>query len=542
MDMSPYRDLFISEARSHLSAFCELIVHLEDSPGDSAAIAELFRHAHSLKGMAATMGYEQIVGIAHLMEDLMSRVRSGEFELLPALADLLLEGSDALSRLVMLIESGSNSLEDTAGLIDQLTAYDPSAATAAAPRTHPPLEAAKTPRETHEPAPHQFRQTDSFKSIRIKTETLDHLVNITGELITNRYRLAESIHLANAAECREPLDQLTTLLRNLRDEVFKARMLPFAFIAERFPRLVRDLARKQGKEVHFQLSGKDIELDRGILEEIAEPIVHILRNAVDHGLETADERVMAGKPFSGVISLVVTRDKDHVEIVIADDGRGMDPERLKLKAVDKGLISLEQAAKMTPQEAYQLVCTPGFSTAETVTDVSGRGVGMDAVHEAVHKLAGVLTIQSQNGQGSRFIMRLPMTVSIIHALIVQCGPFEIAFPLNVVTRTVELQRSEIFEKDGRSTILLADDALPIRSLRTALHLPAASEPEGALLPVVVCDVGGTRVAFNVDSISGQKEIFIRPLRAPLSYLRGVSGATITGDGRVLFVADADALV
>ena len=541
MDMSPYRDLFISEARSHLSAFCELIVRLEESPGDSAAIDELFRHAHSLKGMAATMGYEQIVGVAHLMEDLLSRVRSGEFELLPPLADLLLEGSDTLSRLVLQIESGSNSVEDTAGLIDKLAAYNPSAEVPSAPRGNPPHEAAETPRETHEPAPHQFRQTDSFKSIRIKTETLDHLVNITGELITNRYRLAESIQLADAAECREPLNQLTALLRNLRDEVLKARMLPFAFIAERFPRLVRDLARKQGKEVHFELSGKDIELDRGILEEITEPIVHILRNAVDHGLEAADDRVMVGKPFGGTISLTVTRDKDYVEIVIADDGRGMDPERLKLKAIDKGLISPEQATKMTPQEAYQLVCAPGFSTAETVTDVSGRGVGMDAVREAVHKLAGVLTIQSQKGQGSRFIMRLPITVSIIHALIVQCGQFEIAFPLNVVTRTVELHRSEIYEEEGRSTILLADAALPIRSLRTALQLPAASEPEGALLPVVVCDVGGTQVAFNVDRISGQKEIFIRPLRAPLSYLRGVSGATITGDGRVLFVADANAL-
>ena len=196
---------------------------------------------------------------------------------------------------------------------------------------------------------------------------------------------------------------------------------------------------------------------------------------------------------------------------------------------------------MTPQEAYQLVCKPGFSTAETVTDISGRGVGMDAVREAVHSLGGVLTIQSQSGQGSRFVMRLPITVSIIHALIVQCGQFEVAFPLNVVARTLELKPAEIIEESGRSSVTLDEIKLPFRSLRQALNLPTIPGTEGGLLPTVVCDVGSTQVAFGVDRISGQQEIFVRPLRSPLSHLRGVSGATITGDGKVLFVADASAL-
>ncbi|NTV49922.1 MAG: chemotaxis protein CheA [Geobacteraceae bacterium] len=539
MDMSLYRDLFVSESRSHLSAFSELIVHLEESPDDPAAIDELFRHAHSMKGMAATMGYDQIVGIAHAMEDLLGRIRSGEFQLFPALTDILLAGSDALARLVSGIESG-DELEDTTALLERIVTFDPSdKAHTNPPPALPPQGADKalvTPA-----VPHQFRRTDSFKSIRIKTETLDQLVNITGELITNRYRMAESIRMADAVECREPLHQLTALLRTLRDEVFKARMLPFSFIADRFPRLVRDLARKQGKEVHFQLEGKEIELDRGILEEITEPIVHILRNAVDHGLETADERVLAGKPFGGTITLAVCRDKDHVEIIISDDGRGMDPELLKLKAVEKGIISSEQASQMVPEEAYQLICKPGFSTAATVTDISGRGVGMDAVREAVHALAGVITIKSQRGLGSRFVMRLPITVSIIHALIVQCGPFEIAFPLTVVKRTLELKRTEIRKESGGSTIISEDHSLRLRSLRHALYLTELPENDDDLLPIVICDVGGILLAFSADSISGQQEIFVRPLRSPLSHLRGFSGATVTGDGRVLFVADASAL-
>jgi two-component system, chemotaxis family, sensor kinase CheA len=479
------------------------------------------------------------VALAHLMEDLLGRIRSGEFALLPPLADLLLEGCDTLTRLVSGVESGSDVLEDTAGLVERLESFDPTAETQPhiqddQPHDHAPPQSAAS-------APHQFRQTDSFKSIRIKTETLNHLVNITGELITNSYRMAEAVRRADASECREPLGQLAALLRNLRDEVFKARMLPFSFIAERFPRLVRDLARKQEKEVSFLLEGNEIELDRGILEEIAEPIVHILRNSVDHGMESADERVLAGKPRGGTITLTVCRDKDHVEIIIADDGRGMDPELLKLKGVEKRLISPEQAAQMTPQEAFQLVCTPGFSTAATVTDISGRGVGMDAVREAVHALGGILTIQSQKGQGSRFAMRLPITVSIIHAMMIQCGQFEIAFPLAVVTRTVELKRSELREESGRTTVILDDLTLPVRSLRLALQLPETAEAEGALLPAIICDVGGKLVAFSGDRISGQQEIFVRPLRSPLSHLRGVSGATITGDGRVLFVADASVL-
>jgi two-component system chemotaxis sensor kinase CheA len=539
MDMSLYRDLFVSESRSHLSAFSDLIVHLEESPDDPAAIDELFRHAHSMKGMAATMGYDQIVGIAHAMEDLLGRIRSGEFQLFPALTDILLAGSDALGRLVSGIESG-DELEDTTALLERIVTFDPSEKA----HTNPPsgLTPQTADKDLVTPAvPHQFRRTDSFKSIRIKTETLDQLVNITGELITNRYRMAESIRMADATECREPLHQLTALLRTLRDEVFKARMLPFSFIAERFPRLVRDLARKQGKEVHFQLEGKEIELDRGILEEITEPIVHILRNAVDHGLETADERVLAGKPFGGTITLTVCRDKDHVEIIINDDGRGMDPEILKLKALEKGIISSVQASQMVPEEAYQLICKPGFSTAATVTDISGRGVGMDAVREAVHALAGIITIKSQRGLGSRFVMRLPITVSIIHALIVQCGPFEIAFPLTVVKRTLELKRTEIRKESGDPTIISGDHSLRIRSLRHALHLRELPEDDNALLPIVVCDVGGILQAFSTDRISGQQEIFVRPLRSPLSHLRGFSGATVTGDGRVLFVADASVL-
>ena len=388
---------------------------------------------------------------------------------------------------------------------------------------------------------HQFRQSDSLKSIRIKTETLDHLVNIAGELITNRHRLAECVRKSGLPAFDEPLYQLSALLRELRDVVFKARMVPFVFIAERFPRLVRDLARKQGKEVVFHIEGKNIELDRGVLEEIAEPLVHILRNAVDHGMDTPDERVASGKPYNGEISLTVIRDKDHVDIVVEDDGRGMNPEFLKSKALEKGIITSEQASAMMSQEAFMLICSPGFSTAETVSEISGRGVGMDAVRNAVHSLGGVLSIYSEAGLGSRIVLRLPITVSIIHVLMVRSGKLEVAFPVNVVTRTLELAREDIIDVSGQKVIDLEGIRVPVRSLNRLLGQPVLSSVAANIVPAVVCEVGGSLVAFITDRLLGQQEIFVRPLATPLSFIKGISGATITGDGRVIFVIDAASL-
>ena len=306
MDMSPYRELFVSESRNHIATFNELIVQLEDNVSDHAVINEMFRHAHSLKGMAATMQFDAVTSLAHRMEDLLGQVRSNEIAFCPALADLLLEGSDLLAGMVSVIENGEEQLPDAASLIERLTSFTSESSESI--KTPEPLPAdvlsetmaADSPQSTH-----QFRQTDSFKSVRVKTDTLDRLVNITGELITTRHRLMDRARRHASPALDEPLHQLSALLRELRDEVFKARMLPFVIVAERFPRLVRDLARKQGKEVSLQIEGKEIELDRGILEEITEPLVHILRNAVDHGMEKPDARRAAGKSTGGVITITV---------------------------------------------------------------------------------------------------------------------------------------------------------------------------------------------------------------------------------------------
>jgi len=543
MDMSQYRDLFVSESKGHIQVFNELIVELEDNAADTAALDELFRHAHSLKGMAATMQYQAIADLAHRMEDLLSKVRGGEIGFTPSLADILLEGSDVLAAMVSVIEADDEHLPDAADLVNRLAGFS---AADSAPSPQPAggldTEPEGGDRDQAGAAPdHQFRHTDSFKSVRVKTETLDRLVNITGELLTTRYRLADRALRCEGAQLEEPLNRLSMLLRELRDEVFQARMLPFSFVADRFPRLVRDLSRKQGKEILFQVEGKEIELDRGILEEISEPLVHILRNAVDHGMEMPEARIAAGKPGPGTIRIAVSRDKDCVNIVVSDDGRGMDPVRLAGKAVEKGLLSREQASALTRHEALMLICAPGFSTAETVSDISGRGVGMDAVRTAVHALGGGLVIESAAGRGSRFLLRLPISVSIIHALLVECGPLTIAFPVNAVKRTIELRAGEISGEREHAFFSLDGGQVPLRSLNRLLGQSSVPDP-GALIPAVVIEAGGVVTGLTADRLLGQREIFVKPLGIPLCRLKGVTGGAITGDGRIVYVMDASALL
>jgi two-component system chemotaxis sensor kinase CheA len=543
MDMSQYRDLFVSESKGHLQVFNELIVRLEDNAADTAAVDELFRHAHSLKGMAATMQYQAVADLAHRMEDLLSRVRSGEIGFAASLADLLLEGSDALAAMVSAIEADDDRLPDFTDLVNRLAGF---CATDSPPPPQPAGgfddEPGADERNRGTMAPdHQPRHSDSFKSVRVKTETLDRLVNITGELITTRYRLADRALQIEGVQLDEPLNRLSMLLRELRDEVFQARMLPFSFVADRFPRLVRDLSRKQGKEIQFHVEGKEIELDRGILEEISEPLVHILRNAVDHGMETPEQRIAAGKPGPGTIRIVVTRDKDCVNIVVADDGRGMDPGRLADKAVEKGVLSREQANGLTRHEALMLVCAPGFSTAETVSDISGRGVGMDAVRVAVQALGGGLAIESDTGRGSRFLLRLPISVSIIHALLVECGQVTIGFPVNGIKRTIELGNGEIAEEEGELFFSLDGRQVRLKSLNRLLGQPLPPDAR-AQVPAVVIEAGNVMAGLAVDRLLGQREIFVKPLGIPLNRIKGLTGGAITGDGRIVYVMDAASLL
>jgi len=536
MDMSQYFDLFISEAREHVRKIVELTVLLEASTADRPTIDALFRSAHSIKGMAASMGFSAIAELAHKMEDLMDRVRHG----LPvdsSLFDLLLAGSDHLSSMIDDVENGGTGAGNAARLVESICAYSPEEQGA------PPPIAGETPVESAVPAKadEPFAGTSPYswevpQTVRVKTDTLDSFVNTTGELITVKHRLALLAASCRDAGFSEAMRDLGRHLRELHDQVMAVRLMPLNAITERLPRMVRDLARKSGKEVGFTLQGCELELDRSILEVLGDPLAHILRNCVDHGIEPLAERLAAGKPAGGVISLEVARQKDQVEITIADDGRGMDPETICASAVAKGVISDEKAAALSTHEKLMLVCQPGFSTAATVSEISGRGVGMDVVRTTLQSLGGSLAIAAEQGKGSTFILKLPLTVAIINVLLVTVGRLTVAVPLTAVIRTLELKRDEVASIDGEEVIFHNDEEIPLLPLQSLLNFTAPSE-SGENLAVFIAEIKGRRVGVQVDRVLGHQEVFVKPLARPLSSLPGLNGAAILGDGQIIFILD-----
>lgn len=523
MDLSRYRDLFVSEARDHLRALGSLSMRGDRADLDTGTVNEMFRHAHSLKGMAATMQADPVRLLAHALEDLLARLRDNRSTGSPDLADLLLTAVDTLEQMVAALSRGQKP-QPAPELIQRLHRFGSTAeaATAALPPLTVPNADGLRPEE--EP------------TTRIKTALLDRLVNLSGELLTVRHSIEDWIRQHRADTLRQPLKELSVLLRQLQNEIVQARMVPFSSIVERFPRMVRDVARSCGKQVSLQTLGEDIELDRGILEQISEPLLHLLRNAVDHGIEPAAQRIAAGKAATGTIRLTVGRQADQITLEIADDGRGMDPVALRARAVDQGLLSREQAAALSAEESLLLACMPGFSTATTITEVSGRGVGMDVVQNAIQRLGGRLTIEAAPGRGTSITLHLPVSVAVMHALLVSCGGLQLAVPVNALNGTLEIRGDSLIQREQELCVMHNGIELPLRNLARFLCRREAL-PSSDLLPVLLTESNRQPVGLLVDRILGQQELFIRPLTQPLASLRGISGSCLLGNGDVIFVID-----
>lgn len=555
MDMSQYKNLFLNEAREYVKSINESIVALEESPGERSLIDSLFRGAHSLKGMAASMDYGDVVQVAHSMEDLMILVREGKLPFEPGVADLLLEGIDLIDGLLHDVEHDQEPRRPVGELPRRLAEYQPQEAQAGQPQAGAERPAAQERAAADagegaapavaeaapaaQKAPETERGGESLaelSTVRVRTELLDHLINLTGELVTNKQRLIAVAGELASPQLDDALSETGKLLRALHDEVMRVRLMPFDAICDRFQRSVRSLAKRSGKEIHFELSGREIGLDRGILEQLIDPLNHILRNAVDHGMEESAERLAAGKTSRGRVELSVARNRDRVNITVSDDGRGMDPQRMIQTAIKKQLVTPEEAALLSPRQALMLSCIPGFSTAREVTDLSGRGVGMDAVNAAIHKLGGSLSIESEPGAGSRFTMMVPMSVAIIHALVVRCGRVKGAVPVTAVHRTVELRREQIETVGKRQVFHLDDEAIQLLSLNRVLGLPLGRFPDG-IVPLFVTEAKGRRVGLVVDQLLGQQELFVKPLGRPLSGLKGLAGGATLGDGEIITIFD-----
>jgi two-component system chemotaxis sensor kinase CheA len=534
MDMSQYRELFISETREHLRTFNELIVALESAADDRENIDSLFRTAHSIKGMAASMGYGEITELAHKIEDLMDQVRKKLLVFEPAIADLLLEGGDLLEGLVNDVDTGVTEERDLGDFLQRLIGYAPNQAKEATAPSPEPLNIELSKEKIV--GERQEKLLVSRQTIRVRTEILDNLINITGELITNKHRLMNVGRELGAVRLSEALEELNQLIRGLHNEVMNVRMMPFASITDRFPRIVRDLARKSGKDVVFEIEGKEIELDRGILEELADPLVHILRNAVDHGLESGTLRLACGKDAQGRIRLSASREKDQVIITIEDDGRGMDPAKLIAKALDMGIITTEASKLLSPRDALLLISSPGFSTAQEINDVSGRGVGMDVVRSTIRTLGGTLAIESELGKGACITLKLPLTIAIINVLLVECAGLIFAVPVTCILRTMEIREEMIATRGKHKVFYLNEEPIPLLSMNRIFGMQVPP-PRGKIVTLFVTEVRGRKVALVVDRFLGHQEVFVKPLGRPLNKMKGLAGGAILGDGKVIFILD-----
>ena len=550
MDMSQYRDLFVAETREYLGSMNESIVDLERGPGDREAIDSLFRFAHSIKGMAASMGYQDIAELAHAMEDLMDRVRKGDALPVAAVVDALLGGVDLLDEMVVAIEKGGTGCGNIAEVVLRLKRCscaqgkdtDCRREDRKPEESHVHSKAADTGGGTETGEPEiGGGQSGALQTVRVKTEVLDNLINITGELITNRHRLLVLAHEMEMPGLNDAIGELSRNLRDLQGEVMKLRLMPFAVLADRFSRIVRDLASKSGKVAAMEIRGKDIGIDRGVLEKLADPLVHLLRNAVDHGLEKMEERLAAGKPPSGKITLEIAREKDHVAITVADDGRGMDPARLIESAIERKLVKPEDGRVISPKEAFMLTCIPGFSTAHRVTDISGRGVGMDVVRNSVQVLGGRISIDSEVGRGTRIAITVPLTVSIIHVLLVTCSDITVGFPIGRILRVLDVRRSQITSQGKRRVLRLDDEVISVLSLNRLLGVPH-SRISGDFVPTIITELRGKKVGLVVDRFEGQREVFLKPLGRPMGSLKGAAGGAILGDGRAVIVLDTERLL
>jgi two-component system chemotaxis sensor kinase CheA len=368
------------------------------------------------------------------------------------------------------------------------------------------------------------RRAEQARTVRVRTELLDHFINLAGEMITQRHRLHSAQKNHDWEDLRGGIDGMARLVTDLHHHILKVRMMPLESITGHLPRVVRDLSRKSGKQVSFTLSGEEIELDRAILEELADPLVHMVRNAVDHGIEQ-----------SGRVRIEARREKDLVVLEVMDDGRGIDPEAVRRKAVQRGLLSAEQVRQLPESDLLLLVCRPGFSTADEVTDVSGRGVGMDVVKTVVESFGGTVELFSRPGKGTRIQLKLPLSVAIIQLLLVRCGTQLVGLPITCVQQLLTLTRDQIQSSGKRLAVRYDDAIVPLLSLRKMLQIETT--PLSGSIPVVVTEMRGRRIGLVVDALAGQREAFVKTLEFPLNQIAGVTGASILGDGRILFVID-----
>ncbi|MEM2111881.1 MAG: chemotaxis protein CheA [Candidatus Bathyarchaeia archaeon] len=565
IDMSQYRQLFIEEAREHIDNMTRALLAVEKDPKNTDALNSLFRSAHTLKGSSAMMGFKDIADLTHAMEDVFDKLRKGE-SVGTELVNIIFECIDALTNRLDQLQNGIDVLMETETLVEKLktcaktmeTSVKVEDKTVKRKSTRSEkidkstfetkrIQAAEDELEKNEQLaevsemlrPFDFRST---QTIRIHFKQLDKLMNLTGELVINKIALLQAVSMNKYEQLKRVSGAMDRLITELQDLVTRIRMVPVSQIFDRFPRLVRDLSLKKGKKVELIMEGKDIEVDRTVLDEIGEPLVHLIRNCVDHGIEYPEERIKLGKPPTGLIKLSAHRESDHVIIEIEDDGAGIDPEVVKKVAVEKGFVSKFEAEKMSDDQLINMIFIPGFSTAKEVTETSGRGVGMDVVKTKVESLGGSIQLKTEVNKGTKVTLRLPLTVAIIKSLLVEVNGQTFAIPSSHISEVVRMPKKEVKDLGMIEVIEVRGKVVPLLKLHDLLKLKNPRQTDHYEVVLTNVDREGLKYGIIVDSVLRLQEILIKPLDENLLNVKGFSGATILGDGQVVLVLDIHKLI
>ncbi|MUK89039.1 chemotaxis protein CheA [Ornithinibacillus sp. L9] len=659
MDTNQYIEVFLDESREHLQSVNDNLLKLEKQPEELTIVSEIFRSAHTLKGMAATMGFEDVASLTHQMENVLDKIRNGELVVTTEVIDVTFSAIEALEEMVESISNGNDGKKDVTELVSKLEKIENGSSTHELHESTPSktsdtlfemdeyqstiisqaaeqgyqvvqitvqlnddciLKAARaymvfeklenkgeivqtipsveeieegnfeqdfsllmvtketntdiekvihsvseinqvevseftlekannnekqeskpesvTP-DTNTEAP-QGKQKQS-KTIRVNLERIDNLMNLFEEVVIDRSRLEDLAQKLKEPELTETIENMTRVTEDMQGLMLSMRMVPVEQVFNRFPRMVRGLAKELEKEINLEITGADTELDRTVIDEIGDPLVHLIRNSLDHGVESPAKRRESGKPEEGNVSLRAFHSGNHVFIEIEDDGAGINRDKVEAKAIENGLLSAEHSEVLSDEEIYQLIFSSGFSTADQISDISGRGVGLDVVRSKIESLGGNIIVESEPGKGSKFSIQLPLTLSILSTLLVNVQDEIYAVPLSAIVETMLLDETQIMSVQGQKVIDFRGKVVPIVSLREIFDVPRQDESKEENA-VVIIHKGDKMAGLLVDSFIGQKEVVLKSLGNYLRDVFAISGATILGDGQVSLIIDPNALV
>lgn len=673
MDTSQYLEIFIDESKEHLQAMNEHLLQLEKDPENLSIVNEVFRSAHTLKGMSATMGYEDLANLTHKLENVLDAIRNQQISVTLDIMDTVFSSVDDLEAMVEDISAGGEGKRNVEAIVQKLLVIEQGEAAAALDVLDKPagetvlqydefertvidqskeqgfscveinvslradcvLKAARVfmvfevlekcgeviktvpsseqleeekfdetftvtlitketaadlqekvkkvseveqvnvtevgsldEPEQHQPAteavvqaaevsvpaaieqpkqPEAKKEEDkpknavSNKTIRVNIERLDILMNLFEELVIDRGRLESISSELNHTELNETVERMSRISGDLQNIILNMRMVPVETVFNRFPKLVRQLSRDLNKQIHLDIIGAETELDRTVIDEIGDPLVHLIRNAGDHGIEMPEDRLAKGKPAEGTIKLKAYHSGNHVFIEIEDDGAGINKDRVLKKALDKGIVTQEQSLGMTDRQIFELIMASGFSTAEVISDLSGRGVGLDVVKTTIESLGGSITIDSVEGSGSIFSIQLPLTLSIISVMLVEVEKEKYAVPLSSIIETAIVKKEEVLNAHNQQVIDFRGKVVPLLFLKDIFSVPYQEEDD-RFYSIVIVRKGDKMAGLVVDSFIGQQEVVLKSLGNYLSSVFAISGATILGDGQVALIVDCNALI